>query len=181
MRAGSFSSQILSLWDRIIPDVIAEVEGWAMTPDLGVETAPLGWKAEQGLARGGKLCACTRVCVHARTHTHTHTIAGWLTSTNLSGAAKKKKKTKKNTLQRVCIVVYSVHRFLVYRNIINESDVNLPFWMPDPSIWGLKAPKISHPGSFLWCLAMRKQLVYPYFFSFPYRLTTKPQRITHIN
>lgn len=42
MRAGSFSSPILSLRDRIIPDVIAEAEGQATTPKLGWGDSPSG-------------------------------------------------------------------------------------------------------------------------------------------
>lgn len=170
MRAGSFSSQILSLWDRIIPDVTAEVEGWSLTPDLGVETAPLGWKAERGSAGGRKLCLHRR----ARTHTHPYTplLAGLHQLTEVGLRKNMLYQVKHSSTCMYCGLFCA--QMLVYRNIINESDANLPFWMPDPNIWGLKAPKISHPGSFLWRLAMRKQLVYPYLFFFPFHIALQP-------
>lgn len=40
-RAGSFSSQIPSLRDRIVPEEISEAEGRAVTPNLGMERVPL--------------------------------------------------------------------------------------------------------------------------------------------
>ena len=160
MRAGSFSSQILGLWDRIIPDVIAKAEGWAMTPDLGVETVPLGWKAERVSAGGRKLCVCTRVRVRA--HTHTPLLAGLHQLTYLG--------LQKNTLYKVkhfstCMYHGSVHRFWYTKtSLMSQMVICLS------NIWGLKAPKLRHPGSFLWHLAMRKQLVYSYPFFFPFHI-----------
>lgn len=57
-------------------------------------------------------------------------------------------------------------QILVYRNIINESDANLPFWMPDPNIWDLKALKISHPEASFSALLWESNLSIPIYFFF---------------
>ena len=112
------------------------------------------------------------LCLRTRTHPYTPLLAGLHQLTEV-GLRKNMLYQVKHSSTCMCCGLFCA-QILVYRNIINESDANLPFWMPDPNIWGLKAPKISHPGSFLWHLAMRKQFVYPYLLFFPFHIAVQP-------
>lgn len=82
-----------------------------------------GWRQFPWAERQSECQPEAENCV--RVHTHTHPIAGWLTSTNLPGAAKKYAIQSKTLFNMY--VSWFCAQILVYKNITNESDGNLPF------------------------------------------------------
>ena len=152
VRSSVFETESYLMWlQKRKGGLWHQIWGWRQFPWAERQSE---WQPEAENCVSVPACTCA--------HTHTPLLAGLHQLTYLG--------LQKNTLYKVkhfstCMYHGSVHRFWYTKtSLMSQMVICLS------NIWGLKAPKLRHPGSFLWHLAMRKQHVYSYPFFFPFHI-----------